>query len=126
MSQRKIVTVELPDPVWKVYERTKDLVNLKLRGMNKPQLNDSGLVSLLLTRTLLDQAESILNEYEEVGLNQLSIRLADVVGTDGIAPAGLPTAAKSTDSRGRTRRDRSPGFYFKGAGPVSSPDAVKT
>lgn len=109
---RKIVTVELPQPVWEIYERTKSLVNLKLRGMNKTELNDSGVISLVLTRALLDQSGDILDEYQEVGLNQLSARLTDIFGSDAATLSGLPAAAESRDRRGRLRRSRTAGFYL--------------
>jgi hypothetical protein len=112
MSKKKVVTVVLEEPVWKVFDRVKELTNIKLRGLGKPLLNDSGIISLMLLRTLLDQSEEILNEYEEVGLDQLSVRLANFFGGDGLAEAGLPAAPQTFDSKGRLRKPRPGGIFY--------------
>lgn len=102
----RTLTIALPDPVWTLAKRLQDIVNVKLKGKGKPPMNLSGIVTIVLLNILVEQAADIQDEYDQMGLHQLAVQLADALGPDGLAAAGLPEVPVASGAGRRVRPTR--------------------
>jgi len=102
----KVLTIDLPPAVWTLTRQLQRLINVQRRRKKKQPMNLSGVASLILLDALLQNNRDIQDEYEEVGVAQLALRLAPIIGADGLAAAGFPESMAVPNGGGTPRAGR--------------------
>ena len=104
----KCLTVALDPALWELAERLQKVINNKLKAQARPELNISGVVGLIVENALLENAEDVQDEYNQVGCYRLAVQLAPVLGPDGLAACGLPEVPHVRRPRYRARTNTNP------------------